>query len=157
MYYDFSLKGFRQYLDKDLLPNINDADADNDQKKIYQQLNQKLVGLERQRTTAVVASTATATLGLVLCVGALSFLQHDRINYFGETEKETNYVAYGAGTLLFFGAWGVYYILGGSPGREELLDFINEHNRLRYQLGLLPSHQNGQNSYQYFAQLTYDF
>ena len=134
LYYDGSVSGIRKYM-KSLIKSDY---------KMYQELDPLVRKLENRQLLGWVSTIGLGSIGATLMIGSFTFLAKEEtidIGY-GLTVTETTYndpalyVGAGLGIVAVLTLYLVF------PGRGDIMDFINQHNRLNrenpmeFQLGL---------------------
>jgi hypothetical protein len=143
-FYEGNLKGLRKYLEKDVKKNP----------ELYDQLDPKLAKLERQRILGLTVMGVGLAGGIGVCFWAVDQKSQCQKRYPNDLtnsnrencEKPMDQVMIASG-IAMLGGWLVGSII--SPGRDEFMDFVNDHNELnkesplKFQLGLVPSEPIG--------------
>ena len=131
MYYTANYQGLKM-----LMQNYRQSDPE-----LYNTLLRDFRRIERKRNTALTVFTASFIAGPILVVGGATFLGNESSNeFFRENNlKEPNYALIGLGTIVTMG--GGFLALVIAPGRNEVYQFMNTHNRnnnqkLEWRLGL---------------------
>jgi len=131
-YFDASVSGIGEYMEA--------LRADN--KKLYVDLLPSYDSLQRKQTISRITTWGMAGVGATLFFGSISFLQTTNE---GSDYKSVNNTALMLGMGIGVGSFLSYWLL--SPGRKDIMKFVNEHNRyspqapLDFRLGLAPSHR----------------
>jgi hypothetical protein len=148
-YFDATLSGLRRYME-----SLRTRDP-----QLYSQLDPKLAQLESRQNTALVvlglgigvglASTIYAFAGRKSCaepqVGDANFAAE--MNTWGQCNDDnmrfsSTFILLGLGAAMA-GGFGAFAV---SPSRSDLLEIVNQHNRLsreqlHWQIGYDPNHQ----------------
>jgi hypothetical protein len=109
-FYNLNLAGFRKYVDR---YNVKE-------------MQEPLKKLEHEQTVAYATMWSLIGTGTLLTVGSFTFLKVDGEDFQGEKTKDPNAPVFYGGLAVF----GAGLLIGRflAPGRDDYLDFINEHN-----------------------------